>query len=272
MTTTIKVVTENSDFQTIETLRRNRVKRNHSGEFFVEGVRAITQAVDKKWEINAMVFSREIRLSKWAEEMLQKSNARKHLELPLHLMNKLSEKDEQSELIALVRIPTDELSRIPTNERMLVVILDRPSSPGNLGTIIRSCDALQADGLILSGHAVDLYDPETIRATTGSFFCIPSVRLPSHLELIPWLSGLRRTYTGLQVVGTSAKAKKPIHECNFNKPTVLLVGNEKNGLSDAYQALADMMVTIPITGCASSLNIACATSILLYEAKRQRQS
>jgi 23S rRNA (uridine2479-2'-O)-methyltransferase len=268
--TVIKIFTENSDFQYLETLRRNRAKRNRVGEFFVEGVRAITQAVENKWEINALVFSREKRLSDWAEGMLQKAHAKKYFELPLRLMEKLSDKDETSELIALVGIPADELSRIPVHENMLVIILDRPSSPGNLGTIIRSCDALGADGLIVSGHAADLYDPETIRGTTGSFFCVPAVRVPSHKELLPWMDGLRQRFSGLQVVGTSAKAKKPIHEHDFSLPTVLVVGNETNGLNDAYQALADIMVTIPMTGYASSLNVACATSILLYEAARQR--
>jgi len=270
MQTTIKIFTENSDFQSIETLRRNRTKRNRVGEFFVEGVRTITQAVDNEWEINALIFSREKRLSDWAEGLLQTAHAKKHFELPLRLMKKLSDKDETSELIALVGIPADNLSRIPMNENMLIIILDRPSSPGNLGTIIRSCDALGVDGLIISGHAADLYDPETIRATTGSFFSIPSVRLPSHKELLPWLDGLRQRFRRLQVVGTSAKAKIPIQEHDFTLPTVLLIGNETNGLSDAYQELADTMVTIPMTGYASSLNIACAVSVLLYEAACQR--
>ena len=152
---------------------------------------------------------------------------------------------------------------------MLVLVLDRPASPGNLGTSLRACDALQADGLIVSGRAADLCDPETIRATTGSFFNVPAVHLPSHRELIPWLDGLKQRFDGLKVVGTSAKAKIPVHEHDFNKPTVLLVGNETNGLSDAYQALADTMITIPMYGYASSLNIACAASILLYETARQ---
>ncbi|MBM3152590.1 MAG: RNA methyltransferase [Chloroflexi bacterium] len=265
-----KIFTENADFQTLETLRRNRVKRNRSGEFFVEGVRAVTQAVEKGWEIQALVYSRGKRLSDWAEGILQKANAKKYYELPLRLMEKLSDKEDASELIALVGMPADDLSRIPLRENMLAIVLDRPTSPGNLGAIIRSCDALGVDGVIVTGHAADLYDPETIRATTGSFFSVQSVRLPSHKELVPWLDGLKRRFSKLQVVGTSAKAQISITEHDFTLPTVLLVGNETNGLSEAYQALADGMVAIPMTGYASSLNIACAASILLYEASRQR--
>ncbi len=270
MQTTIKIFNENSDFQTIETLRRNWVKRNRAGEFFVEGVRPITQAVENEWEIHALVFSREKRLSDWAEGIIQKSGAKKHFELPLHLMEKLSDKEGTSELIAIMAMPADDLSRIPVREKMLVVVLDRPASPGNLGAILRSCDALGVDGLVITGHAADLYDPETIRATTGSFFCLPAVRLLSHKELVPWLEDLKQHVKGLQIVGTSAKATIPIQKHDFTAPTVLLVGNETNGLSDAYQALADEMVTIPMGGYASSLNVACAASILLYEISRQR--
>ncbi len=268
--TVVKIHTENNEFQYIETLRRNRIKRNQSGEFFVEGVRAITQALRNKWDINALIFSREKRLSDWAEGVIEQSGAKKHFELPIHLLEKISQKEETSELIALVAMPEDDLSRIPQRDHSLVVVLDRPSSPGNIGTILRSCDALRVDGLIITGHAADLYDPETIRATTGSFFCVPTVRLSSHRELAPWIEKQKQRSPKLQVVGTSAKAKVPIHEHDFTVPTVLLVGNETNGLSDNYKALCDAMVTIPMSGSASSLNVACAASILLYEVARQR--
>jgi TrmH family RNA methyltransferase len=83
----------------------------------------------------------------------------------------------------MAEIPKDDLAKIPIKEDLLVVVFDRPSSPGNLGTIIRTCDALGADGLIITGHAVDVYDPETISATTGSLFSLPIVRLPSQKDM-----------------------------------------------------------------------------------------
>ncbi|MBN2387124.1 MAG: hypothetical protein JXB85_08890 [Anaerolineales bacterium] len=267
----VRIHTENSDFQHLETLRRNRTKRHRAGVFFVEGVRAISQAVELGWAVHGLVFSREKRLSDWAEGILASADAERLFELPLRLMEKLSDKDNTSELIALVGMPPDDLARIPVGERLLVVVLDRPASPGNLGTLLRSCDALGVDGVVISGHAADLYDPETIRAAIGSFFTVPALRLPSHRELRPWLYALKERFDGLQVVGTSARAAVPIRAFDFRPPTVLLVGNEANGLSDAYQELADVMVAIPMDGSASSLNVACAASILLYEIARQRQ-
>ena len=175
----VKIYTENNDFQYIETLRRNREKRQKNKEFFIEGVRPINQALQHNWQIRAFVYSREKKLSDWAEGILARSQASQHYELRLPLLEKLSNKSEASELVAIITMPEDDITRIPTHEKLLVVIFDRPASPGNLGTLIRSCDALHVDGLIITGHAVDLYDPETISATTGSFFALPTVRLPS---------------------------------------------------------------------------------------------
>ncbi len=265
-----RIYSENAEFQQIETLSRNRAKRNRSAEFFVEGVRAITQAVRNNWTINALVYTREKRLSDWAEGVIARTGAKAHYELPFHLMQKLSQKEETSELIAIAAMRDDELSRIPESDHLLAVVFDRPANPGNLGTVIRSCDALGVDGVVITGHSVDLYDPETIRASTGSVFCVPAVRLPSHSELIPWLDGLKRRLSRLQVVGTSAKAQIPIQDHDFTVPTVLLVGNENHGLSEQYKGLCDAMVTIPMYGSATSLNVACAASILLYEVARQR--
>ena len=268
--TITRIYSENADFQHIETLRRNRTKRHRSGEFFVVGVRPINQALAHGWTINGLVYSRDKRLSEWAEGVLATAGAKTHYELPAGLMEKLSQKDEPSELLAIVAMAADDLARIPVGDRLLAVVFDRPASPGNLGTVIRSCDALAVDGVIITGHAVDLYDPETIRATTGSFFAVPAVRLPSHSELIPWLDALRRRLPRLQVVGTSAKAAVRICDHDFTSPTVLLIGNENHGLSESYWALCDALVTIPMAGSSTSLNVACATSILLYEVARQR--
>lgn len=267
----VKIYSENNNFQYIETLRRRREKRLRQREFFIEGVRPINQALAYHWTINAFVYSREKRLSDWAEGILARSQAQTHYEVPLRLLEKLSGKSETSELLALVAMPDDDLARIPITSDMLVVVFDRPASPGNLGTIIRSCDALQAQGLIITGHAVDLYDPETISASTGSFFALPTVRLPSQRELLPWLENVRQRLGGVQVVGTDEKAEVEISQHDFTPPTVLIAGNETWGMSAAYRELCDALVQIPLAGSASSLNVACATSIFLYEIGRQRR-
>jgi len=267
----VKIYSENNEFQYIETLRRRREKRQKHKEFFIEGVRPINQALAHNWHIRAFIYSREKHLSDWAEDILAHSQASEHYELRLPLLEKLSNKSEPSELLALVTMPADDLARIPVHEKLLFVIFDRPGSPGNLGTIIRSCDALRVDGLIITGHAVDLYDPETISASTGSFFALPTVRLPSQKELSPWLEKIRQQLPLVQLVGSSEDAEIALDHHDFTQPTLLVVGNETWGMSASYKALCDSIVKIPMYGSASSLNVASATSIILYEIDRQRE-
>lgn len=267
----IRISKENAYFQQVESLRRKREKRQKQREFFVEGVRPINQALKYNWSIKAFLYAPENRLSDWARNILQHSPAETHVELTSALLEKLSNKTEPSELLAVVAMPADDLARIPIREHMLVAIFDRPASPGNLGTIIRSCDALQVDGLVISGHNVDLYDPETISASTGSFFALPIVRLPSHKELQPWLVAINQQLGNVQVVGSDEKGSITLDECDFSRPTLLVIGNETWGMSAAYRELCDTIVRIPIYGSASSLNVACATSIILYEIDRQRR-
>lgn len=267
----IRISKENAYFQQVESLLRKREKRQKHREFFVEGVRPINQALRYNWSIKAFLYAPENRLSDWARNILKHSPAETHVELTLALLEKLSNKTEPSELLAVVAMPEDDLVRIPIREHMLVAIFDRPASPGNLGTIIRSCDALQVDGLVISGHSVDLYDPETISASTGSFFALPIVRLPSHKELQPWLAAINQQFNNVQVVGSDEKGSITLDECDFSRPTLLVIGNETWGMSAAYRELCDTIASIPIYGSASSLNVACATSIILYEIDRQRR-
>jgi TrmH family RNA methyltransferase len=272
MPRTIRIHTEDADYQQIEALRRNRAKRQRQRAFFVEGVRPINLALRHGWRFEALISSPEQPLSDWAAGVLRGAGAAIHFELPLRLLEQLSMKEETSELLAVVAMPEDRLERIAVGAPPLAVVFDRPASPGNLGSLIRSCDAFQADGLVMTGHACDLYDPETIRASTGSLFALPSVRLPSHAELLPWIAALRERHPGLQVVAADEKGERAAADHDFARPTILLLGNETWGLSAAYRQLADATVHIPIGGDASSLNVAVAGSVLLYEARRQRRA
>src|SRR5256886_13820679 len=99
-------------------------------------------------------------------------------------------------------MPADDLVRIPAGPELLVVVFDRPASPGNLGTLIRSADAFGASGVIVTGHAADVYDPKAVRASTGSLFSVPAVRVPSHRHALDWTAQLRGRGVAMQVVGT----------------------------------------------------------------------
>lgn len=267
----LEVSTANTAFQRIDVLRRNRNKRHRYGEFVVEGVRAINGALAAGWTVRSFAYPRDRQLSRWATDILDASTADSHLAVAPALFDTISEKEESSELLAVVATRPDSIDRIPVRAGMLVVVVDRPGSPGNLGTLIRSCDAFGADGVIVSGHGVDLYDPATIRASVGSFFAVPSIALPSHREVGEWVSGLRQSYPGLTLVGTSARASSDLRDFAWGTEVVLLVGNETTGLSHAYREMCDDVVRIPMRGTATSLNAAVATSIVLYEVDTHRR-
>lgn len=265
----LKISKPNAEFQVIRALKFNREKRNQHG-FLFEGVRAINNAIANNWKIKAFIYSPENGVSEWGRNILKASKAEKHYDVSANIMAQLSDKEDASELMAIAEIPKDDMSRIPLKKNPLIVIFDRPGSPGNLGTLIRTCDALGVDGLVITGHAADIYDPEAIRATTGSLFSYPIVRQPSQAAIMPWIEELKAKYPNLQIVGTDEKGDKTIYETDFKKPTIILAGNEKVGLSTGYRELATTMAQIPIGGSASSLNVAVATSIVIAEAKRQR--
>jgi TrmH family RNA methyltransferase len=263
--TTLRITTRNARFQQWRALLDNRTKRQRSGEFLVQGVRPITLAIQYGWPVRALLYDGEARLSRWASDTLDHTGATRVAMAP-ELLAELGEKAEAPpELLAVVGMPDDDLARIPTAPDLPAVLFDRPTSPGNLGTLVRSADAFGAAGVIVAGHAADVYDPRAVRASTGSLFAVPTVRVPSPRPVLDWAAGL-----GIQLVGTDEHGDADLTEVDLTAPTLLLVGNETAGLSAAWRDACDRLARIPITGSASSLNAATAGGIALYEAARQR--
>ncbi|WP_425553212.1 TrmH family RNA methyltransferase [Kribbella lupini] len=264
-----RVSSRNARFQVWQALLGNRNKRQRAGEFLVQGVRPISLAVEHGWTINALIQDASRVPSQWARELLQSQRQAERVLMEPELLAELTEKSE-AELVAVVAMPPDELSRITVERDFLGVVFDRPTGPGNIGSIIRSADAFGADGFIVTGHAADIYDPKAVRASTGSLFALPSVRVPSQREVMEWVAEQRAGGVPIVVVGTDEHGSVDVYDFDFTQPTLLLVGNETSGLSAAWKELADELVRIPMGGAASSLNAANAATAVLYEASRQR--
>ena len=265
------IFSKNADYQKFEVLKSNRNKRHRYGEFFVEGVRNLNQARENGWEFAAFLYARDRALSRWAQEMLEQVPAPIHYRLAGELLDSLSGKEDGSELMAVVKMRQGgaQLLRRPANP--LWVLFDRPSNRGNLGSLLRSCDGLGADGLILTGHGVDLYDPEVVTASMGSFFRVPAVQLENS-QAAAFLAAMREEYPGFQTIGTTAHRQHPMYGANLTGPLLLMLGNETDGLSYAFKQSCDQLCTIPMAedSSASSFNVACAGTVLLYEVSRQR--
>ena len=270
MAAVLRVTSRNARFQQWQALLANRSKRQRAREFLVQGVRPITIAVERGWPVRTLIFDGSRPLSGWARELLRTVGAEQVAMSP-ELLAELGEKGETApEVIAVAEIPDDDLGRIAVGPRFLVVVFDRPASPGNIGSIIRSADAFGADGVIVTGHAADVYDPKSVRASTGSLFGVPAVRVPSHREVIAWAAECREQGYPVRIVGTDEHSEADLFDFDLTGPTLLLIGNETTGLSAAWREACDHMVRIPMSGTASSLNAASAATAILYEAARQR--
>jgi len=268
-----RITSRNARFQQWQALLTNRTKRQRAGEFLVQGVRPITLALERGWPVRTLIHPDRRPLSRWAEDLLRDGAPRgvERVAMAPELLAELGEKNESApEVVAVAELPADDLSRIAVGDGFLGVLLDRPAWPGNIGSVIRSADAFGADGLIVAGHAADVYDPKSVRASTGSLFALPAVRVPSPREVVDWLAAHRAGGRPVTVVGTDERGAADLFDCDLTGPVLLLVGNETAGLSAAWRELCDRTVRIPMTGSASSLNAANAATAVLYETARQR--
>lgn len=261
----IRVTSRNARFQQWQALLGNRNKRQRLQEFVVQGVRPINCARAYGWQFTSLLYNAETRLSNWARQTLEEVDAEK-VAMAAELLAELGDKSESApELVAVVRMPADDLDRLDLGPDFLGVVFDRPANPGNIGTLLRSADAFGAGALVTTGHAADAYDPRAIRASTGSVFAMPVIRADTAGQVAERLAA-----AGVHVVGTDEHAETDIGDVDFTLPTAIVVGNETAGLSRQWRESVDTMVRIPMGGAASSLNAATAGSIVLYEASRQR--
>ena len=263
--TPTRITTRNARFQQWQALLGNRTKRQRTGTFLVQGVRPVSQAVAAGWPLTALLYRDGADLSAWARDVLDRASAPAFALAP-DLLAELADKDDESavELVAVAALPPDDLDRIPLGPSFLGVVFDRPASPGNIGAVLRSADAFGAGGVIVTGHAADVYDPRSVRASTGSLFAVPAVRVPGPGPVLDWLAG-RAAVLGADETGTL-----DLTDADLTGPTLLVIGNEAAGLAATWRQACDTLVRIPMRGTASSLNAGVAAGILLYEAARQR--
>ncbi|SHM16907.1 RNA methyltransferase, TrmH family [Anaerosporobacter mobilis DSM 15930] len=269
---TEKVVTKNATYQKFEVLKSNRNKRYKYQEFLVEGVRNINEAVKKGWNIKSILYVDNINLSDWAKGIISSTSTEINYILSEVLMKELSGKEVTSEIMAIIGMRVDNLDSLVLSNNPMIALFDRPSNKGNLGTIIRSCDALGVECLILTGHAVDLYDTDVVVSSMGSFFNMQIVRVPETQKVLDFIAGMHRRYPTFNTIGTTAHKEHPIYDLDLSGPVLFMIGNETDGLCNTFKDCCDLLATIPMaeSSYASSFNVGCAATVMFYEASRQR--
>jgi TrmH family RNA methyltransferase len=185
------------------------------------------------------------------------------LEVSEKVLSSITRRDNPQMVVGIFTQRWTSLRDLKPKADETYVALDRVRDPGNLGTIIRTADAAGASGVILLGETTDPYSMETVRATMGSVFALPLVKA-SPADFLAWKKG-----SGVSVVATHLAGAVDYRTIDYRKkPVVLLMGNEQAGLPDALAREADALARIPQAGLADSLNLAIATGIMLFEARR----
>lgn len=239
--------------------RRGRDEQNR---FLLEGVHLVQEALHNGIAVTTVLYA----LDKGLPAELSQSLA-PQVELigvSPTVLAKCSDTGTPQGVIAVAGKPDLAFRDVMARERTLIVAVDGVQDPGNLGTIIRSADAAGATGVLLGKGTVDLYNPKTVRATMGSLFHLPVLEcdLPA---VLPELQGL-----GTRIYSTSLSADSHCYAADLTVPVCFVVGNEGSGVSPQVDRLVTDRVKIPMPGKAESLNVAMATTVLLFEAMRQR--
>ncbi|WP_208442074.1 TrmH family RNA methyltransferase [Bartonella raoultii] len=239
--------------------------RNREGLFMAEGLKLIIDALNLGWTIQTLIFSK----SEIGNTIIENTAARAVanggfvIKASQKVMESLTRRDNPQTVIGIFKQKWQPLETIQRQAKDVYIALDRVRDPGNLGTIIRTADAVGAKGVFLIGETTDPFSPETVRATMGSIFSIPLYRFDES-AFLNWSAHFKG-----MIVGTHLKGSLDYRTLDFkNGPIILLMGNEKQGLSDILASRCDKLARIPQSGRADSLNLAVATAVMLYEIRR----
>lgn len=262
------MITSSSN-ERVKQIRRlqDRKTRLETGLFYLEGLRIVGEAVDACAAIETLVVAPDLLRSEFGQELVS-SQAHKGvpvLEVSAEVFERMALKEGPQGIAAVVRQHWTPLDQVVLRPGSHWVALDSVADPGNLGTILRTNDAVGGEGVILLDQSTDPFDPSAVRASMGALFDQKVVRA-SLAEF-----ARRKQVEGWPVVGTSDRAPVDYHQYRYPSPVVLLMGSERQGLQPAHYDLCDAVVAIPMLGKSDSLNLAVATGVVLYEILNQRR-
>ncbi len=239
-----------------------RRERDKTQLFLIEGYRELSRS--EGIEIEALFICPELFLGSNEEALIAKINA------PVYpcsesLFRSLSYRDRPDGLLAIARQKHRTLADIPLSDNPFYVVAEAIEKPGNLGTILRSSDACGVDGVIVCDRCTDIHNPNVVRASVGTLFTQPVIEAEGE-ETLEWLRKQKVT-----ILAATPSAKVEYTQVDLTGGVAIVVGTEQYGLSERWMQQADAQVNIPMLGVADSLNVAMATTLLLYEVIRQRR-
>ena len=240
---------------------RDKKHRRAEGQFLAEGLRILTEAREAGRIPHYLFLANDSAahpLVRVLIDAVEQAGGEAILTTP-DILSKLSGKDNPQAVVGVFPEFTTPLSALDRNAAPIWLVAERLRDPGNLGTILRTGDAVGAGGLILIDECVDPFSVEAVRASMGALFTVP-IAQARWADFLPWL----RSGPG-QLVGLSLQTEHDYRAATYTAPTFLLTGNEAQGLPESFEAECDLLVKLPMLGKADSLNAAVATAVMAYE-------
>jgi TrmH family RNA methyltransferase len=262
----VKEVTSlaNPIIKDIKTLT-NKKDREAAGIFMAEGLKLVIDALELGWDIRTLIYAKAAKGKPLVEQAATRTVAKGGLVLEVSekVLSSVTRRDNPQMVVGIFEQRWKRLEELAPEKGETIVALDRVRDPGNLGTIIRTADAAGASAVILVGDCTDPFSLETVRATMGSVFALPVVKCSAY-DFLSW-----QKRSGVEVVATHLAGAVDYRTVDYaKKPVVILMGNEQSGLPDDLARAANRTVRIPQQGRADSLNLAVATAVMLFEARR----
>jgi TrmH family RNA methyltransferase len=247
--------------KTIKRLRQKKYRRQEKA-FFVEGLRVVLTAIEQNAPIQTILYAPDLLTSDIALQAIaiQEQAGTHCAAVSADIFTAASNRDNPTGLGAIIESTWDDLDSLPVGPTDLWLALVEIGDPGNLGTILRTADSFSVSGIILVGKTVDPFHPTAVKASMGTLFTLPVVQVDRIEELLQWAAR-----NNIQTIATSAKASQSFQETAVTYPALLLLGSEAEGLPANFLTAADHQITIPMKGTTTSLNLAVAAAILMYE-------
>jgi RNA methyltransferase, TrmH family len=252
----------------IERLQYDRAYRDTHSLFYVEGVRNFVQIIDRRFEISAILFSEKLLVAPLARKMVRaaRRSGIPTISVTPEQFRRVCKTERASGVGAIVRQQWFKLDEISPHAGLCWVVLENVRSPGNLGTLIRTSEAVGGAGFIFVGGRADPFDADAVRASMGALFSQQFVRADFR-ALSRWM----RCH-GCRAVGASPDGTADFHSFDYPRSTVLFLGEERHGLTQQQRDFCQHLVRIPMVGMADSLNLGVAGSLLMYEIYRSQTS
>lgn len=259
---------QNPFIKSLVLLQEKAKARKQSGTFLIEGIREIELAVKGNYEIETILFCPELaNLSEKIPTNLSlraQSRSENLIEISKEVYQKLAYRDTTEGIIAVAKTKSHQLADLQLPENPLILVMESIEKPGNIGAMLRTCDAAKLDAVIIANPKTDLYNPNMVRSSVGCLFT-NQVAMASTEETISFLQ-----QKNINFYSATLQNSTSYHTQNFTAPTALVVGTEATGLSQLWREKATQNINIPMQGEIDSMNVSVAAAILIFEAKRQR--